>query len=206
MKHKILAVACTKNSKGKVDGDYFRSERDAFCNWADGESVTIAKLDLDRKPWQNRKQLLKVLRDFRPTCFAYFGHGTAKSLPQIAVNVWNMVECGFTSSIPRRAEIRLYSCLTGKSSYKNPLKWKLNHGDRKVHPLNVRPVDGFAINLARHHHGNIWAHTTKGDATRNPSLVKIWMGAIQEGSVAHINRKRLLSIDNNRFALLGTFG
>jgi len=187
-----LCIATARNSwstkgggKWLHDGDYFVSEMTHFIRH---EEVTHGA-DVVGKMYTNKNRLAlrsRTIDDIQNNpgfdTLAFFCHGSWKWLFGTGHQIWNLSElasaiassCYIDKRAQRRVTIVLYACSCGRG------KWVLPWSKRRalVERTSIQGQHGFAHMLsaelgARGVVAHVFAHTAKGDTTRNPLLCRV---------------------------------
>ncbi len=205
---KTLAVAITKNRKGKHDGDYFGAEMRAFAKRVtDTQHVPAVRVEYKDIPkWGRRKGLYDVIKQVQPETIALFCHGTTRGLPDFGIGLRNVADLAkvIADSQGGLGSIRivLNACLCGRSRYK--YKPSRNTKNRAVSLSEIRNADGFGMVLAAelaklNVDSEIWCHLTAGNTTSNPFKVLIEGRIVWTTARAKVTRTKYWDIGTNRF-------
>ncbi len=206
---KTLAVAITKNRKGKHDGDYFGAEMRAFAKRVtDTQHAPAIRVEYKDAPkWGRRTGLYDVITKVQPETIALFCHGTTRGLPDFGIGLRNVADFAKVIADSRKDDkfvrIVLNACLCGRSRYK--YKPSRNTKNRSVPLSEIRNADGFGMVLAAELtklgiDSEVWCHLTAGNSTSNPMKVRIegrllWF----KKTLAMVTRTKYWDIGTNRF-------
>ena len=187
-----LCIATARNSwstkgggKWLHDGDYFVSEMTRYLHHdevAHGSDV-VCKMYTSKNRLALRSRTIEDIQD-NPgfDTLALFCHGSWKWLFGTGHQIWNLSElasaiassCYIDKRAQRRVTIVLYACSCGRG------KWVLPWSKRRalVERTSIQGQHGFAHMLsaelgARGVVVHVFAHTAKGDTTRNPLLCRV---------------------------------
>lgn len=178
-----LCFATSTNRWPRRDGNYFVSEMMKYKRVWDQVAI-VEKIPAANKN-KLRGQIIEKTSNwihqypYNPVDhFAFFMHGTAKWLIGAGLNIWNSDQWVATLPPGRRINVALYSCSNGSWINRTTPGSSKYSGGFDLSKGVMRGEYGFAMRLGwqlyrRGHPFQIYAHTTKGDTTRNPYAVWI---------------------------------
>jgi hypothetical protein len=176
---KILAFATTKSwsAKRPFAGKYFKAEMHAAAKcWRElGHEVSTIEVEHKKHADIRWVVLSRLCEEKTVDAVAFFAHGTPMWMHGAGTSVYNCEELAERLSILNTKLVIIYSCSCGRSKGEWPgykMIWK------SINIEDVKPDDGVAFRLADAIAGygkdvDIIAHTTSGDTTRNPFVVRL---------------------------------
>ncbi len=205
---KDLAIAWTRNRKGRSDGDEFKRELEAYCRYLENCAISYVAVEAPAAgthPFRTLINSIQCMTDGLDS-LAIFAHGLPTGLPDFKANLKNItILADAIAKMTTDVEICLYCCSTGRSRFvgPNPVRnYRRNRGDAKWPIRDIGPRHGFAVMLAselvRRGCGcEIWAHGVAGHTTKNK--IKYRISGYRDSQT--VERTDFWAIGDNRFVL-----